>query len=183
MAHPDHTAPLKVLALCGSLRAESVNLALLRALAGAAPDGVQVQFFDGLRHLPLFNPDEEDAAHAAVTKFRAALREADVVVIACPEYAHGIPGAFKNALDWVVGSAEFDQKPTLLLAASARGQHAPAQLAEVLRTMGAVLIGLHSAGLPGRLPEAKAALQLPEAQERLAGWWAVLAGKSERPKV
>ena len=165
----------RVLLLCGSLRAESVNLALLRTFAGAAPEGVQVQLFDGLQHLPLFNPDDEEVENAAVNSFRAALREADAVVVACPEYAHGIPGAFKNALDWVVGSAEFDQKPTLLLAASARGQHAPAQLAEVLRTMGAVLIGPHSAGLPGRLPEAEAALQSPEAGARLAGWWELVA--------
>ncbi|GAA5503097.1 hypothetical protein Dxin01_02846 [Deinococcus xinjiangensis] len=163
---------MKVLALCGSLRAESVNLALLQTLTEINPN---VKVFDGLRDLPLFNPDNEAQENAAVTAFRLALREADAVAIACPEYAHGIVGAFKNALDWVVGSAEFDQKPTLLLSALSRSAHAPAQLAEVLKTMGAVVVGPYSAGLPSRVAEAKAALTTPEAQGKLRGWLQHLA--------
>lgn len=174
---------MNALALCGSLRAESVNLALLRAFANAAPPHVRVQMFDGLRDLPLFNPDKEETKNAAVTAFQMALQNADAVVIACPEYAHGIPGAFKNALDWVVGTNEFDGKPTLLLCASARPQHAPAQLAEVVRTMGGQVTGPYSAGLPSRLPEAEAALRTPEAEARLAAWWAEPLRESESLKV
>ncbi|WP_245619289.1 NADPH-dependent FMN reductase [Deinococcus marmoris] len=74
---------------------------------------------------------------AAVSALRAALNTADAVLIACPEYAHGLPGAFKNALDWVVGSGELSGKPVLALNTSARSIHAPAQLTEVLRTMDA----------------------------------------------
>ena len=163
---------MKLLAVSGSLRADSLNTALLRALAGAAPAGVEVKLFGGLRDLPPFNPDDEEGENAAVTAWRTALRGADAVVISSPEYAHGIPGAFKNALDWVVGSAEFDGKPALLLCASARGQHAPAQLAEVLRTMGARVQGPHALDLPNTVAAAQAALRIParqaEARELLA---------------
>ncbi len=171
---------MRALALCGSLRAESVNLALLHALADAAPASAQLQIFTGLHSLPLFNPDNEDQDILALSAFRQALWAADAVVIACPEYAHGIPGAFKNALDWVVGSAEFDQKPTLLLCGMSRSVHAPQHLAEVLRTMGAVVLGPYSAGLPSRLPEAVAALQTPDQKVTLRGWWQELA-EAARP--
>lgn len=96
--------------------------------------------FDDLGHLPHFNPDIEDQEIAAVSTFRTALNAADAVLIACPEYAHGLPGAFKNALDWVVGSGELSGKPVLMLNASARSFHAPAQLAEILRTMDAWML-------------------------------------------
>ncbi|MHA0038861.1 NADPH-dependent FMN reductase [Deinococcus sp. PESE-13] len=165
---------MKLLALSGSLRADSVNTALLRALAEAAPAGVRVELFDGLRDLPLFNPDDEERENAAVTAWRAVLRGADAVVISSPEYAHGIPGAFKNALDWVVGSAEFDGKPTLLLGASARPQHAPTQLAEVLRTMGARVQGPHLLDLPGNVAAAQAALRTPARQAEARDFLAAL---------
>jgi NAD(P)H-dependent FMN reductase len=63
------------------------------------------------------------------------------LVIACPEYAHGIPGSFKNALDWLVGSVEFPGKPVAVFSPSARSAHAQAQLREVLTTMSARLVG------------------------------------------
>lgn len=161
---------MKVLALCGSLRADSVNLALLRAMARQAPAGMAVDFFGAWDTLPAFNPDREDGAGSGVGAFREALRGADAVLISSPEYAHGLPGAFKNALDWVVGSAEFDGKPTLLLCASARPEHAPAQLAEVLRTMGAAVSGPYLLDLPSRRAAAEPFLSGSEGPDLTALW-------------
>lgn len=158
---------MNLLTLSGSLRRDSANTALLQALADVAPASFEVRHFDGLRDLPLFNPDTEEQQNAAVSAFRVALAWADGVAISSPEYAHGIPGAFKNALDWVVGSAEFDGLPTLLLCASARPQHAPAHLAEVLRTMGAKVCGPHALDLPRGLAEAQTALRDEEKRGQL----------------
>jgi chromate reductase len=125
-----------ILALSGSLRAASSNLSALKAAAGCHPD---VTVYDGLADIPLFNPDIDIAPPpAAVAKLRAALSAADGFVISTPEYAHGLPGAFKNALDWIVSSGEFTDKPVLLINASASGgEFAQPQLTEILTVMGA----------------------------------------------
>lgn len=157
---------LTILAISGSLRAASTNSALLRAAAAVAPDGVTVTVFAGLDGrgvggLPLFNPDEDVApALPTVRAFRAALVAADAVVIACPEYAHGVPGALKNALDWVVASGEFVDKPTALLHASPRSTYARAALAEVLTVMSARLVDEASVTIPlmGKTPDEAAAI-------------------------
>src|SRR5437764_1175741 len=99
---------VRILAISGSLRAVSSNTALLRAAAALAPEGVEVELYGGLGDLPHFNPDLDDPDHkdrepAAVTDLRARVRSADGLLIAAPEYAHGVPGAMKNALDWLVG--------------------------------------------------------------------------------
>lgn len=102
------------------------------------------EFFRGIADLPHFNPDidrEEDVPPLAVAAWRAAIRDADGIVISCPEYAHGLPGSFKNALDWLVSSGEFMEKPTLLLNASpSGGQFAQSALAETLRMIGAIVL-------------------------------------------
>ncbi|WP_192930782.1 NADPH-dependent FMN reductase [Deinococcus sp. AJ005] len=157
-----------MLGLSGSLRAASVHTALLHAAAQTAPDGVTMELFDGLADLPHFNPDIEEQEIAAVSAFRAALNTADAVLIACPEYAHGLPGAFKNALDWVVGCGEMSEKPVLTLNASARSIHAPAQLAEVLRTMGARVLE----GVLIEVPrQARDVLDVPGVAEALQEMW------------
>ena len=160
---------MRILALCGSLRRESVHRLLLGALAQAAPPSAEFEFFDGLHALPHFNPDDEEAAQAVVIPFQRAIAEADVVIVACPEYAHGIPGAFKNALDHIVNTTVFDGKPTLLLCASARSGYAPAQLAEVLRTLGAALSGPVVVELPLNPAGAQAALHTPTKQSEIKG--------------
>jgi chromate reductase len=98
---------MRILAISGSLRAASSNTALLRAAAALAPEGMEVVLYGGLGDLPHFNPDLEGAAPPAVIDLWARVREADGLLIACPEYAHGVPGAMKNALDWLVGGDEF----------------------------------------------------------------------------
>ena len=147
------SAARRVLCLCGSLRRVSSNRAALEAARQLAPASLELAMYDGLATLPLFNPDDErDPLPPSVLALREAVGQADALLIACPEYAHGVPGAFKNLLDWLVGSLEFPGKPVLLLNASARGSyHAQEALAEVLRTMSAELLSTQPfpVALPG----------------------------------
>jgi NAD(P)H-dependent FMN reductase len=130
-----------VLAVSGSLRAASSNTSLLRAAALLAPHDVTVTPYEALGTLPPFNPDldDENQPPPAVAEWRALLRAADAVLISTPEYAHGVPGVLKNALDWVVGSGEFMGKPVGLVNAFPRSTHAQAALVETLSVMMAVL--------------------------------------------
>jgi len=111
---------MNILALSGSLRAASINSALLRAAARLAPPGMTVTVFDGLAHLSLFNPDLDSDPPAAVAHFRSRVADADALLIASPEYAHGITGVMKNALDWLVSFEPFAHKPVAVLNASPR---------------------------------------------------------------
>ena len=147
-------SPKRVLCLCGSLRRVSANLAALEAARKLAPASLRLEIYPGMGALPWFSPDAEvDPLPQTVLDLRAAIGRADALLIACPEYAHGIPGAFKNLLDWLVGALEFPGKPVLLLNASAQGaHHAQDALMEVLETMSARL--LSSGPPPVRLPGA-----------------------------
>lgn len=132
---------MELLTISGSLRAQSSNTRLLHAAALLAPEGVSVTFYDRMNDLPHFNPDlDTEPAPQPVTGLRAALRRADALMISSPEYAHGVPGVLKNALDWVVGSGELVNKPVALINASPRAVHAYASLAETLRTMSAMIV-------------------------------------------
>ena len=129
-----------VLAVSGSLRRLSTNSALLGAARLLAP-GLDITPYDGLAGLPAFNPDLGDAgAPGAVLEWRARLHRARGVLFSAPEYAHGLPGVLKNALDWVVGSGELVGKPVAILHASPRATFALAQLSETLRVMSAQLV-------------------------------------------
>jgi NAD(P)H-dependent FMN reductase len=100
-----------------------------------------MSIYRGLAELPPFNPDlDGDSAPEAVTRFRATLEASDAILISSPEYAHGVPGVVKNALDWVVGSGELIAKPIALINASARANRAWASLAETLAVMSAHVI-------------------------------------------
>lgn len=132
-----------VLTVSGSLRAGSSNTALLEAIARVAPAGVAVASYDALAELPPFHPDVDQGAGPlppAVVHWRGALAAADAVLLSSPEYAHGVPGVLKNALDWVVGSGELVGRPVGLLSASAASRFAHPQLAETLRVMSARLV-------------------------------------------
>ena len=136
---------MRLLAISGSLRAGSSNTTLLEAVRVLAPAGVEIQMYGGLADLPAFNPDldtmEGERLPRIVADLRAEVGRASGILISSPEYAHGIPGSLKNALDWLVGSVEFPGKPVALLTPSARSVHAHAQLVEVLTTMNARVIG------------------------------------------
>jgi chromate reductase, NAD(P)H dehydrogenase (quinone) len=143
----------QVLCLSGSLRRVSSNTSALLAAQQLAPAGLALMLYDSLGKLPLFNPDNEhENLPPTVCALREAVGRSDALLIACPEYAHGVPGAFKNLLDWLVGSLEFPDKPVLLLNTSARGSHhAQDALCEILRTMSARLLSPEPlvVGLPG----------------------------------
>src|SRR6185369_9981254 len=136
---------MRILAISGSIKNTSTNAALLRAAAALAPAGMTFEFFDQqIGELPHFRPelDEEGSTPPdSVAAFRRLLAAADGLLISCPEYAHGVPGAFKNALDWIVSSGELSAKPVALLMASPSGAaFAQAALTPTLRVMEAELV-------------------------------------------
>ena len=161
---------IRILALCGSLRRASSNGAVLSAAARLAPDTVELSVYSLLGSLPPFNPDDDgDDVPEAVREFRASLQVSDALLISSPEYAHGVPGVLKNALDWVVGSGELIGKPVALINASSRATHAWASLAETVTVMSARLVLEASITIPldGRRMDADAIAQDPSLSSAL----------------
>jgi chromate reductase, NAD(P)H dehydrogenase (quinone) len=126
---------IRILAISGSLREVSSNTALLRAAIALASNNVEMKLYGGLNDLPHFNPELEPMEPPAVKDLQAQIKWADGLMICSPEYAHGVPGVLKNALDWLVSSQDFAGKPIALLNASPRAVHAQASLVEILTTM------------------------------------------------
>ena len=132
---------MKIVAISGSLRAGSSNTAVLRAAARLAASGVNIVLSDAIAQLPFFNPDlDGDQLPTPVAAFRALIGSADGILISSPEYARGVAGVMKNALDWLVGSFEFPNKPVGLINTSPRAIHAMAALTLTLETMSARLV-------------------------------------------
>ena len=105
---------MRILAISGSLRADSWNTTLLRAAAELLPSGAELVLHEGLKALPPFDEDDEHDPHGAVRALRDAIRLADALLVATPEYNHSIPGQLKNAVDWVsrpVSDTAFRGKP------------------------------------------------------------------------
>jgi NAD(P)H-dependent FMN reductase len=129
---------MKILAIPGSLRSDSSSSQILRNIHALLPANVRFEVYNGVGTLPHFN----DAAtpSAPVVEFRSKIKEADGVIICTPEYAFGIPGALKNALDWTVGSAEFIDKPVALITASSQGEKGHAAMLLVLQAISAKVI-------------------------------------------
>jgi NAD(P)H-dependent FMN reductase len=149
--------PVKVLAISGSLRSLSSNTALLEAAALVAPGGVEVVLWRGLASLPHFSPDDDvEPAPDSVAAFRKAVAEADALLVSTPEYAHGIPGVLKNALDWLVSGPEIIGKPVAFLNPSPRSTHAQASLREILSVMSTRIVDAAFVTLPlgGRAADA-----------------------------
>ena len=144
-----HDPQITLLAISGSLRAASSNRTLLEAAAALAPPGVTVRLSDHLASLPHFNPDLDGPGRPPEAEaWRAAAAEADGLLLSTPEYAHGLPGAFKNGLDWLVSDPALVHKPIAIWNVSARGEHAHASLVEVLRTMSTRIIEPAGVTLP-----------------------------------
>lgn len=166
-----------MLGISGSLRRASTNRAVIAAAALLGGNGFEVRTFEGLAVIPAFNPDLEDSEITpAVQALRRDVEACDAVIISSPEYAHGVPGALKNALDWLVGSGEFIDKPVAVINASSRATYAWNSLVETLRTMSAEIVEEASITLPldGRgadanviLSDASLACALSEALARL----------------
>lgn len=138
----------RILALSGSLRKTSLNSALIQAAAFLAPAKINVFPYQNLGDLPLFNLDLEGNENLPVIEFRKQIIDCDGVLIASPEYAHGVSGVIKNALDWVVSSGEFVGKRVALINTSSRAKHADKSLREILKTMNAKIIPRASLTIP-----------------------------------
>ena len=163
---------VRLLAISGSLRAVSTNTALLKAAALLAPVNIAVELYDGLGTLPHFNPDlDVDPLPPTVAELRTKIGQADGVLISSPEYARGIPGSLKNALDWLVSSSEFPDKPVALFHASARGVASQAALRLVLDTMSARVIDAACITVPllGTDKDAQTVAANPEYAQQITG--------------
>ena len=136
---------MRILAISGSLRAGSHNTDLLHAAAAVAPDGVEIELYDGLKEIPPYDADDDIPADqpVAVEHFKAALDEADAVLIATPEYNSSIPGVLKNALDWAsrpLVASPVRNKPVAVLSSSTGmfgGVWAAAETRKVMGALGA----------------------------------------------
>jgi chromate reductase len=179
---------MKVLGISGSLRRDSHNSALLRAAAERLPAGAELVPFERLSEIPPYDEDVEVlSVPDAVRELRKAIRDADAVLVATPEYNHSIPGQLKNALDWAsrpAGQSALNGKPAAVIGASTGmfgAVWAQAELRKVLGAMG-------GRALEAELPVAHAAdlrhgdrLELePEQAEQLDEILAELVAAAER---
>ncbi|HEL4243627.1 NAD(P)H-dependent oxidoreductase [Stenotrophomonas maltophilia] len=140
---------MKILAISGSLRRQSTNTALLRALQAIAPTDIELEVYTGIGDLPVFSPDLEGADEpGSVTDFKAAIAQSDGVLVCSPEYVRGIPGGLKNAIDWLVSGDQIVGRPIALVHASHRGEDMLQALRAVLSTVSAAF----NAGLFLRVP-------------------------------
>jgi len=113
---------MEILAISGSVDTGSYNTALLHTVARLAPEHIKLSVFDLLQNIPAFVPgSDEEAIPGAVHLLMAKIKAADGVIISTPEYAHGIPGALKNALDWLVATDVMVLKPVLVTSVSTSG--------------------------------------------------------------
>lgn len=126
----------RVLAISGSTRQNSTNNSLIRAIVDLSVGDLDITVYNGIANLPHFNPDQDgDTVVSEVADFRRQLSNAEGVIICTPEYAHGVPGSLKNAIDWTVSSAEFYHKPTVLITASTDGSYGHKALLETLKVI------------------------------------------------
>lgn len=167
MTQPD---ALRILAVSGSLRAKSINTAVLLATQSLAPADVTFTLWGGLGDLPHFNPDLDTATPpVAVVAWREAVTAADVLLLCTPEYAHGVPGVLKNALDWLVSYEPFLNQPVAIINARPGATVALASLRETLSVMNARLLDDASVTLPltSNALDADALLRLPAVRTQL----------------
>lgn len=139
---------IRILALSGSLRKGSYNTALIHALSKLAPEGVEIIPFKELGRIPPFNPDLDIQNISSIKELQDELGKSDGFIIASPEYAHGISGVLKNALDWLVAGEEFVDIPVALINTSPRASHAQQALREVIKTMSGYVIEDASISIP-----------------------------------
>ena len=144
---------LRLLLVPGSLRNRSTTTAVLRTVQATAPGGASVTFYDGLAALPHFNPDDDtDDPPRAAGDLRRAIRGADAVLFSVPEYAGGLPGSFKNLLDWTIGDDQpgsIYEKPVAWINASPRGAvDAHESLRKVLTYAHAMIVDAACSDIP-----------------------------------
>jgi len=159
---------VKLLGISGSLQGRSANTALLEVARAVAEPNFEIATFRALADLPAFNPDT-DPAPAVVDAFRALVQDADGLLIATPEYAHGLPGSLKNLLDWLVGSGELYGKRVVIVSvapAAERGKHARADLERTLRAQGAKVLTSKTIAVPSAVRGAE--VENPEIRDAIA---------------
>lgn len=143
---------MRILAISGSLRASSTNTKLVRAMVALASADMHITMYEGLGDLPHFSPDlDGDNSPDSVRDLRVQLQGADGVLICTPEYAFGVPGSLKNALDWTVSTGDFSGKPTAVVSASplwGGGDKAHASLLLTLAALGANVPGQTKLTIP-----------------------------------
>lgn len=139
--------PLKILAVPGSVRANSFNRALLVAAKNIDPSEFEIEIYEGLAELPIFSQDlEGENIPAQASELDRALRNADAVLIATPEYNGAIPGGLKNLLDWgsrPVGKGAFQGRPTAIIGTSPSPYGAARSVemtAQILGALGATVL-------------------------------------------
>jgi len=130
---------IRILTLSGSLRPQSSSHKILQIATALMPENVEIDDSADIGSLPHF--DGSETPPPAVATFLQQIQQADGVLICIPEYAFGVPGSFKNALDWTVGGGEFSQKPVTYITAASVGEKAHESLGHILTAMGSVITG------------------------------------------
>jgi chromate reductase len=173
----------RVFLISGSLRQASTNAAALRTILQLAPDSVACTLYDGMADLPAFNPDlDEDPLPAPVARLRQHIRGADALLFSTPEYAGGLPGSFKNLLDWAVGDGQpgsiYEKRVAWLNVAARGAPYAHESLRRVLGYVAAQIVEAACLEIPvtdamvgadGLVMDHSARLGLSRALEILAG--------------
>ncbi len=180
----------RILAISGSLRADSWNTTLLRAAAELLPPGAELVLHEGLKALPPFDEDDEHDPHGTVHALREAIRAADALLIATPEYNHSLPGQLKNAVDWASrpsADAALRAKPAAVVGASTGLFGAVWAQAELRKTLGAAGAVVLDRELPvGQAPQhfdGEGRLVTPELREELASVLAELVAATRAVAV
>lgn len=140
-----------VFAMSGSLREGSANTEILNLLKPLLPKNTEYLMYQGIGKLPHYNPDmDQDNESASVKEMRGMIARSNMVIISTPEYAHGIPGSLKNALDWLVSTTVLENKPVgLIFGSTSLSLFAQDALIEVLKTMNANVVPDAVINIPG----------------------------------
>ncbi len=128
----------KILAISGSTRVNSTNETILKTIASLQPERLQVEIYTRTAELPHFNPDlDNDNVAIQIKELREKISQSDGVIICTPEYVFSLPGALKNAIEWMVSTTVFSDKPAALIVASGLGDKAYESLNLIMNTLGA----------------------------------------------
>jgi len=184
---------MRVLGISGSLRRDSHNTALLRAAGALLPPGAELELWEELKAVPPYDADDDQGPDSRVESLRSladAIDAADVVLFATPEYNHSIPGALKNALDWLsrpLAQSPLRNKPVAVVGASTGlfgAVWAQAELRKVLHAIGARVIDRElPVGLAADAFSEQGRLTDPDLELVLADMLAELQGEVPRVPV
>lgn len=130
------TRKRQMVAICGSTKKASLNLSLIHAIRDLFEHEIECTIVSDIDKLPHFNPDlDHEEPPAPIADFRKKLANAEGILVCTPEYAMGVPGTLKNAIDWMISTTVFSNKPVALITASSQGQMGHAALLETLKVI------------------------------------------------